>query len=267
MATSKRKSDSKTALKAFDLAKKAKSKARYNEKAYGVDALPEVKWLTKSNIRELGYGGQRRLIKELEEYTYKYNEQTNFKKNDNGVVFDLGTYRKVQKLNRVTKQKALVEQKKNEKLEYIARGNQPTGITVKEKNAMLADSETKSIYDVPDIDLNKVGDQKELAKRIEKREKIIDDDYMFMRKAQYKINFIANIYKSLNSYADDIIPLLEAIPEDDFFELARQFEDFTFIDPSEPLSDEIAKAKAEGIKSVIDTYNDGGTDMSLKYIG
>lgn len=267
MANRTKKSDSKTAIKAFKLATKAKSKARYNEKQFGVSALPDLKWLTKSNIRELGYGGQRRLIKELEEYTYKYNEETNFRKNANGVVFDLGTYRKVQSLNRETRQKAKAEQKKNEQVEYTARGNQPTGITVAQKNDMLADSETRSVYDIPDIDLDKVESQKELQKRIEKRENVLDDMYMWQRKTQYKINFIANLYKSLNSYADDVIPLLEDIPEDDFFELARQFEDFQFIDPSEPLSESVAEAKAEGIMSVIQTYLDGGTDMSMKFVG
>lgn len=266
MARSKKIRDSKTALKAFQLANSVKNKARYNENKFGVSALSDVKWLTKKNIRALGYQGQRKLIKEMEAYTYRYNEETNFRKNDQGVVYNLGTYRKVQKLNRVTKQKAIKERKMNEKTPFIALGGQDTGKTVAEKNKDLAESETKSIFDIPDIDLDKVKDERELNKRIEKREKIVDDEYMRMRKLQYKINFIAMTHRSLNSYGDEVVRLMEMIPEDDFFELARQFEEFQFIDPSDPLADEIAEAKAEGMMAILNTYFAGNVDMSLKFI-
>ena len=60
--------------------------------------------------------------------------------------------------------------------------------------------------------------------------------------------------------------LLEAIPEDDYFELSKHFEDFKFLDPSKPLDADQASAEVEVLMGIIQQYNDGEIDMRLKFV-
>lgn len=269
MAGRRKTGDTKTAEKAFALAKRVKRKARYNDKAHGADMLDSVRWLTKANIRNMGHHGQRRLIGEMEDYLYRYNEETNFVKNKHGVSIPLGKKRAITQANLETKRNKRKEERAMRNKQMHLAGGQ-TNMTVEERNRLFMQHPRESnIYDLPDIDFDQVEseeDLKRVEKKIEVRERINDPQYIDFRKEQYKINFIANVYKSLNTYADEVVRELEDIPADDFYELSLQFEPLRFIDPSEPLDDDLAQAKAEAMLAIIRQYKRGEVNMNLKFI-
>jgi hypothetical protein len=81
---------------------------------------------------------------------------------------------------------------------------------------------------------------------------------------QMKNNFIKALKGSFNSEADDLIDMIDIIPEDDFFELFLMNAEFTFEDYASDGSIDGTEEQAELLRGYLQDYFKGNVDMSLK---
>ena len=272
MAKSKKRSSRKVELKgksrqtAYENLTKAKKKMQYNKKWFGFDDTKSFAGLNKKAIAKMGVKEVNSLNKSLEYYTYRGNPDTNFTRTGDGQYISNRTVDRVAKANRETRDKKKAMDKGLSEINVKA-GDQELGMTAYQMNEMRSKRHTTNMYDVPDIDI-KTDSKEVIERRLKYMERNLDEKYVNLREAQYKINHIANIYKRLNDTVEtrELMKLLEAIPEDDYFELSKHFEDFKFLDPSKPLDADQASAEVEVLMGIIQQYNDGEIDMRLKFV-
>ena len=272
MAKSKKRSSRKVELKgksrqtAYENLTKAKKKMQYNKKWFGFDDTKSFANLNKKAIAKMGIKEVNSLNKSLEYYTYRGNPDTNFTRTGDGQYISNRTVDRVAKANRETREKKKAMDKGLSEINVKA-GDQELGMTAYQMNEMRSKRHTTNMYDVPDIDI-KTDSKEVIERRLKYMERNLDEKYVNLREAQYKINHIANIYKRLNDTVEtrELMKLLEAIPEDDYFELSKHFEDFKFLDPSKPLDADQASAEVEVLMGIIQQYNDGEIDMRLKFV-
>jgi hypothetical protein len=82
-----------------------------------------------------------------------------------------------------------------------------------------------------------------------------------------KENFMKSIKGSFNSEADDVVEMLDIMPEDDFFELFVQSAEFTFEDYASDGSIDGTAEQAERLRGYLHEYFKGNIDMTLKAFG
>lgn len=272
MAKSKKRSSQKVTLKAksrikaYENLKKAKSKMQYNRKWFGFDDSKKFEGLNKKAISKMPIKEINQLNKELERYTYRGNPDTNFKRVGQGEYVSLRTIDRVAQANRETARKKKAYDKGLSEIEVKA-GDNKLGMTAYQMNQMRSKRHSTNIYDVPPIELKDTS-KETIEKRLKWMERNLDESYINLRELQYKINHITNIYKRLNGSEESeaLIARLNEIPEDDYFELSKHFEDFKFLDPSKPLDPDAVSGEIEVLNGIIDQYNDGEIDMRLKFL-
>lgn len=271
MAKRKKIRNPKTSEKLYNRLRNAKNKFYRDRKKFGEENIAPIPIpnMTKREIESGLYDRKQmnRMIKELENYTSRGNMETKYYKNSHGTVMPKSVVKNIENYNKKLRRKRDREQKKLDQTEYMT-GTEGSGYSVSQIEDLMKDRESSNIYkNIPEIDVDDIRDVEYTEERMKKNEKWFDPEYVYMRKLQYKINFIANVYKRLNSYADELIPLLESIPVEDFDELRKKFSSFRFVDPSVPLTGDEALEEAAALMNVIDLYLSGDADIDdLKFI-
>lgn len=256
----------KSQIKAFDDLTRAKRKASRIKAKTGVSYAEQFKGLNMKAVSEMDFKDARKLSKELKVFIERKVLQEDFVKTGDGQYLTNEVADKVKEINEQTKAKAEATRKGLSEIEFKIDGKD-SGMTALQLNEMKSKKHSTNIYDVPEIDIE--NDTKDhIEKRVKWMERNLDENYIMMRKIQYKVNHITNIYKRLNgtSGLEELIAELNTIPEDDYFELSQHFDDFKFLDPSDVINQENAEGEVQSMMARVKEYKDGKVDMRLNFI-
>jgi hypothetical protein len=150
--------------------------------------------------------------------------------------------------------------------EYQISGND-AGYTVGQR-MMLFEKENVAGISVPDdFDIDAFQSRSRLEGRLELLEEKADGVFFDRSMRTMKENFMKSVKGSFNSEADDVVEMLDIMPEDDFFELFIQSAEFTFEDYASDGSIDGTAEQAERLRGYLHEYFKGNMNTELKAFG
>jgi hypothetical protein len=143
-------------------------------------------------------------------------------------------------------------------------GGKDAGYTVGDRMILFEKENVGGITVPNDFDIDAFQSRSRLEGRLELLEEKAEGIFFDRSMRQMKENFMEALRGSFNSEADDIIDMLDIMPEDDFFELFLMSAEFTFEDYASDGSIDGTAEQAEILRGYLHEYFKGNIDMSLK---
>lgn len=205
-------------------------------------------------------------VEEMESFTDRGNRDYQFDRNAKGVVYPLSLLDRGLEAREIAVEKAQEFIDKYKELEYKIGGKE-VGYTVGDR-MILYEKENVAGISVPEpFDIDKFESYSRIVGKVELLEEKADGIFFDRSQRTMKENFMKSIRGSFNSVADDIIDMLDAMPEDDFFELFLQTAEFTFEDYASDGSIGGTETQAEKLRGYLHEYYRGNFDNDLKFLG
>jgi hypothetical protein len=243
------------------LVRNTKAKMKYVQEKWGVDLSYEIEIPSYAELDTPQEFDD--FVEEMTAFTDRGNSHYQFDRNKNGMVYRLS---EVERGNELTKQAQINAQ------EFIDRfkekeyqiGGKDAGYTVGDRMT-LYDKENAAGITVPnDFDIDVFETRSRLEGRLELLEEKSEGVFFDRSMRTMKENFMRSLKGSFNSEADDIIEMIDIMPEDDFFELFLMSAEFTFEDYASDGSIDGTREQAEMLRSYLHEYYRGNIDMDLK---
>jgi hypothetical protein len=189
-----------------------------------------------------------------------------FAKNEKGVVYTQAELQAGKDFTEQAQENAREFIDRFKEKEYQISGRD-AGYTVGDR-MMLYEKENVAGITVPnDFDINVFENRSRLSGRLELLEEKAEGIFFDRSMRTMKDNFMKSIKGSFNSEADDVVEMLDIMPEDDFFELFVQSAEFTFEDYASDGSIDGTAEQAERLRGYLHEYFKGNVDMELKAFG
>lgn len=245
------------------LARNAKAKIGRTKKNYGVDLSREI------DVPKLGDFQDRKQYnkwkEKVESFTNRYTKKYQFEKNQEGVV---ASKQEIYDFKKANEKARIIAQKKNEKLanEPYFVGGKEEG-TVGQQMRQMKEPITPEVSVPKKFDFEEFKDRKQFERNLEGMKKRSDPETFDKRMTQFKRVFERELEENFNSDAQEILELLEYVPEDDFYYLYlknKEF-DYTLFYPPEGVEDDGNSLKAlNKMESTLRRYLQGKENMDLK---
>ena len=241
---------------------KAKMKRVYDE--YGVDLSYEIDIPSFDEIK--GTEAFDEFVEEMSSFTDRSNLDYQFGRNKHGLVYRMSELERGNDLTKVSQDNAQEFIDRFKEKEYQV-GGKTMPYTVGDRMT-LYDVENAAGITVPkDFDIDAFETRSRLIGRLELLEEKADGIFFDRSMRTMKQNFIKSLKGSFNSEADDIVEMIDIMPEDDFFELFMQSAEFTFEDYASDGSIDGSTEQAELLRGYLTNYFAGNMDDTLKGLG
>jgi hypothetical protein len=243
------------------LVRNTKEKLKRVQENWGVDLSYEIEIPSYNELNTTEKFDD--FVEEMTSFTDRSNLHYQFDRNKKGLVYRLS---EVERGNELTKQSQENAQ------EFIDRfkektyqvGGKEMSYTVGDRMT-LYDKENAAGITVPnDFDIDAFETRSRLEGRLELLEEKADGVFFDRSMRTMKENFMKSLKGSFNSEADDIIEMIDIMPEDDFFELFLMTGEFTFEDYASDGSIDGTREQAEMLRGYLHEYYRGNIDMDLK---
>jgi hypothetical protein len=205
-------------------------------------------------------------VEEMSSFTDPSNLYYQFDKNKKGVVYRKSELAEAVELNKKERENAQEFIDRFKEKEYQISGKD-AGYTVGDRMMLYTKENVAGITVPPVFDIDAFETRGRLEGRLELMREKADGVFFDRSMRTMKNNFMKSIKGSFNSVADDILEMLDIMPEDDFFELFVQSAEFTFEDYASDGSIDGTEEQAERLRGYLHEYFKGNIDMDMKVFG
>lgn len=241
-----------------------KSKLKRVKENYGLDLSYEIEIPEYSELESEEDFDE--FVSQMSSFTDRGNLDYQFRKNKRGVVYSLAELYRGLELTEISKIKAQNFIDRFKEKEYQING-EGQGYTVGDR-MILHEKENVAGITVPDdFDIDAFQTRSRLEGRLELLEEKADGIFFDRSMRNMKQNFMKNIKGSFNSEGDDIVDMIDAMPEDDFFELYLMSSEFNFEDYASDGAIHGTPEQAEILRGYLKEYYRGNMKMDLKRFG
>jgi hypothetical protein len=243
------------------LVRNTKEKLKRVQENWGVDLSYEIEIPKYNELNTTEKFDD--FVEEMTTFTDRGNLHYQFNKNDKGLVYRLSEVERGEELTKQAQENAqnFIDRFKEKKYQV---GGREMNYTVGDRMT-LYDKENAAGITVPnDFDINAFETRSRLEGRLELLEEKSDGVFFDRSMRTMKENFMKSLKGSFNSEADDIIEMIDVMPEDDFFELFLMTGEFTFEDYASDGSIDGTREQAEMLRGYLHEYYRGNIDMDLK---
>ncbi len=202
-------------------------------------------------------------VDHITSFTDRGNKDYQFKKNKKGVVYSQAELEHALEVTKQAQDNATEFIEKFKDLPIYADGKE-MGYTVGDKMTLYNEPNVGGITVPKDFNIDVFETRGRLETRIENLEEKADGVFFDRTMRQMQRNFIKMIKVSFNSVADDLVDMMEIIPEDDFYELFLMNDAFSFEHYASDGSVDGTEEQAELLRGYLMEYFRGNVDMSLK---
>lgn len=246
------------------LVRNTKAKLNRVKENYGLDLSYEIEI---PDYNELDTPEEfDNFVEQMESFTDRSNLNYQFDRNKWGMVYSKAELLEGLENTRQAQENAKEFIERFKEKEYQI-GGKDAGYTVGDR-MMLYEKENVAGITVPnDFDIDAFQSRDRLEGRLELLQEKAEGVFFDRSMRTMKDNFMKSIKGSFNSEADDIIEMLDIMPEDDFFELFLQSAEFTFEDYASDGSIDGTAEQAERLRGYLHEYFRGNVDMTLKAFG
>jgi hypothetical protein len=243
------------------LVRNTKAKMKRVKEDYGIDLSYEIEIPKYDEFMSSDEFDS--FVEEMSSFTDRNNLNYQYVKNKWGLVMRKADLNEAYENNKKERENAQEFIDRFKEKEYQINGKD-AGYTVGDRMT-LYEKENAAGITVPDVfDFDNYQDRSRLEGRLETMEEKADGVFFDRSMRQMKENFMAVLRGSFNSESDDIIDMIDAMPEDDFFELFLQSAEFTFEDYASDGSIDGTAEQAELLRGYLKEYYMGNVDTSLK---
>lgn len=243
------------------LSRNTKAKMKYVQEKYGLDLSYEVEIPSYQELMEDDSFDD--WSEQMTSFTDRNNLNYQFERNAKGMV-----YSKAELLEGLENTKQAQENAQNfidrfKDKEYSI-GGEEAGYTVGDRMILYKKENVAGITVPEDFDIDAFETRDRLTGKLELLQEKADGVFFDRSMRQMQSNFIKSVSASFNSEGDDIVDMISAMPEDDFFELFLMKAEFTFEDYASDGSIDGTEEQAELLRGYLKEYYRGEIDMELK---
>jgi hypothetical protein len=241
---------------------KAKMKRVHDE--YGVDLSYEIDIPSYDEIK--GTDEFDDFVEEMTSFTDRSNLNYQFDRNKWGMVYRLSELERGNELTKEAQENAqeFIDRFKEKTYQV---GGKEMPYTIGDRMTLYEKENAAGVTVPNDFDIDAFETRSRLVGRLELLEEKADGVFFDRTQRTMKDNFIKSLKGSFNSEADDIVEMINIMPEDDFFELFMQSAEFTFEDYASDGSIDGTREQAELLRGYLQNYFAGNVDMTLKGLG
>ena len=200
----------------------------------------------------------------MKSFTNRANDRFQFVKNK----YDQSASKRDLKL--IEKREKIVMKRFEEKIDkqkdkpFYVNGK-PMG-TQEFKSLWLAKPDIGGYYKWKPFDWENTKDSRAVKRRLEKLDKVLEEDYFDKRTQRMKENFMREIEFSFNNHADKVLDMLKYLRPDDFYELYNMLpEVFDFsLYASENSGGRSDVSDLVAMQGYLEDFFSGRIDMDLK---
>jgi hypothetical protein len=243
------------------LVRNTKEKLKRVQENWGVDLSYEIEIPSYNELNTTEKFDD--FVEEMTTFTDRSNLHYQFDRNKKGLVYRLSELERGEELTKQSQENAqeFIDRFKEKTYQV---GGKDMGYTVGDRMT-LYDKENAAGITVPnDFDIDAFETRSRLEGRLELLEEKADGVFFDRSMRTMKENFMKSLKGSFNSEADDIIEMIDIMPEDDFFELFLMTGEFTFEDYASDGSIDGTREQAEMLRGYLHEYYRGNIDMDLK---
>lgn len=246
------------------LVKNTKAKMKRVRDEYGIDLSYHIEIPSFDEVKSPDAFDD--FSENMMSFTDRSNLNYQFNRNKYGMVYSLAEVQEGIENTKLAQENARKFIDRFKEKEYQISGKD-AGYTVGDR-MMLYERENVAGITVPDdFDINTIQNRSRLEGRLELLQEKADGVFFDRSMRTMKENFMKSLKGSFNSEADDIVEMIDVLPEDDFFELFIQSAEFTFEDYASDGSIDGTAEQAERLRGYLHEYFKGNVDMSMKTFG
>jgi hypothetical protein len=246
------------------LVRNTKQKIRYVKEKYGLDLSYEVDIPKFNEITSAEEFDD--FASEMESFTDRNNLNYQFDRNTKGVVYSKAELQAGLEYTEQAQQNAREFIDRFKEKEYQISGKE-AGYTVGDRMTLYEEENVAGIKVPKPFDIDSFETRARLTGKLELLEEKAEGIFFDRSMRTMKQNFMKSIKGSFNSVADDVVEMIDIMPEDDFFELFVQSAEFTFEDYASDGSIDGTAEQAERLRGYLHEYFKGNIDMTLKAFG
>lgn len=203
-----------------------------------------------------------KFVDEMTSFTDRGNKNYQFEVNKYGVVYPKSLAERGENASPVAQKNAQEFIDRYKEKEFQINGEK-AGYTVGDRMTLYEKENAGGISVPNDFDVDNYQSLDRLEGAVELYEEKAEGIFFDRSMRQMKENFMKVIKGTFNSVGDDIVEMLDIMPEDDFFELYLMTAEFNFEDYGTD-GIEGTEEQAELLRSYLKNYFLGNVDMSLK---
>jgi hypothetical protein len=246
------------------LVRNTKAKMRRVKRDYGLDLSYEIDIPSYSEVKSSETFDD--FSEEMMSFTDRGNANYQFARNEKGMPYSKAELQRGLELREIAAVNAQNFIDRFKEKEYQIN-NQDAGYTVGDRMTLYEKENVAGITVPNEFDINAFESRNRLESRLETLEEKADGVFFDRSMRTMKENFMKSLKGSFNSTGDDIVEMIDIMPEDDFFELFIQSAEFTFEDYASDGSIDGTVEQAERLRGYLHEYFKGNVDMTLKAFG